>query len=126
MMPANAAEDRPALGRHPPPPWLDDAARRLWHRLEPQVSDDDDARRRLAVLCVAHSWWERTSALVAGLEPAERTWRDAGGASHSHPLVTVEDALAADIHDLGASLGLEGLGRPRRRRTSIVFLDEGE
>jgi P27 family predicted phage terminase small subunit len=123
---SDTATDRPMEQGHAPPDWLDHDARRLWRQLEPLVRDDEGARRRLAALCVAHSWWDRAAALIAGLDPADLAWQDTDGGLHRHPAVTIEDTLAADLDELSRSLGLEAMGRPRPRRTAIVFLDEGE
>jgi len=125
-MPSDVSTTRPAETRGAPPSWLDERGRRLWRRLQPDLPDDAESQRRLADLCWAQSWYERVAGLLERLHPADRSWRDRDGLVHPHPAVRLEELLSGDLYELSLSLGLEAMGRPQRRRTTIVFLDEGE
>ncbi len=111
--------------RTEPPAWLDPDGADLWRRLVSRVAATDAARRDLAAYCFTRAWWQRTREVAAQLSPAEHQVCLSTGTPRPHPAVLLERELAGELFALAEALGLEPDGRPTRRPTTILFLDEG-
>lgn len=108
------------------PSWLDDDARREWQRLmEAEILRHKDPET-VAAYCFTLSMWTRVRSTLDRFPdegPPNRMTCD--GRERSHPILTLEVQLAADLLELSDALEIESPGREAPKPSRVMFLDEG-
>jgi len=109
-----------------PPGWLDEDARAEWHELAADRSFPKSQLPPLAAYCFTLAMWRRARAVLEAVEhEGTASWVSADGDQHPHPVFAVEARLATELNELCEALDLQPRGRPARKPTRILFLDEG-
>lgn len=109
------------------PDWLDEAARFEWRRLVARRSFREEDSEALATYCFINSLRQQLRGAVETVRITTSDTPSPGDVVDPVRLMTtLDERLTSDLCELSAALGIDRPGHETRRRTRILFLDEGD